>query len=204
MSFIFCCSLRLLGASILSVLWAFSSSQSVSSALLPTRPVVQHCVYCLGRNFSFDYHMIHSLAVVLAYVMCVLLPRPQSSRKSSTSLIFVSFVVKRVAGNLSCGKQAWSTLTRFSGFPSSPRVYTYRAQPCLSFLSQDPIPLYPCSVPSLPWLLTQTQLLIQASRVFCALLQSPLQNLCKRCPPFCQRFKSNRAGAAVLSRLMLC
>lgn len=92
MSFIFCCSVCLLGASIISVLWAFSSSWSVSSALLPTRPVVQHCVYCLGRNF---YHMNHSLAVIPAYVVCVLLPRPQSSHKSSTLLIFIFFCSKK-------------------------------------------------------------------------------------------------------------
>lgn len=88
----FLCSIYLLGASILSVLWAFSSSH-MSSALLPTRPAVQHCEYCLGRNFSFDYHMIHSLAVIPAYVIRVLLPRPQSSHKSSTLLTFVLFLL---------------------------------------------------------------------------------------------------------------
>lgn len=60
-------------------------------------------------------------------------------------LYLFSFVVKRVAGNLRCGKQVWSTMTRFSAFPSflPPCAHTYRAQPCLSFLSQDPITLYP-------------------------------------------------------------
>jgi len=77
----------------LSVLWNFSGSQSVSTVLLPTRPVAQHCVYCLGRNFSFDYHMIHSLAVIPAYVICVLLPRLQSSHKSSTLLMFILFLL---------------------------------------------------------------------------------------------------------------
>lgn len=32
-----------------------------------------------------------------------------------------------MAGNLSCGKQVWSTMRRFSGFPSS-------LPPCMSFL----------------------------------------------------------------------
>lgn len=121
-------------------------------------------------------------------------------------LYLFSFVVKRVAGNLRCGKRVWSTMTRFSGFPSSlpPCAHTYRAQPCPSFLSWDPITLYPGFFPpSLPQLLTETCLLIQASCMFYTFLQSPLQNSCKRCCPFCQHFKSSHAGAARLSRLML-
>lgn len=167
----------LLGASILPELRAFSSSRSVSSELLPARPAVSHCVYCLGRNFSFGYQMIHRLAVILADVMC---PAPTPTELTQilyfAYIYFVSFVVKRVAANLSCGKQVWSTTTRFSGFPS-PRpscVYTHRVQPCLSCLSWDLITLYPLSAPSLPQLITRTLLLIQALRAFSTSLQSCL------------------------------
>lgn len=50
-----------------------------------------------------------------------------------------------------CG-QLWQG---FLGFPFSfpPCVFTHRAQPCLSFPSQDPITLYPCAVPAFPQLL---------------------------------------------------
>lgn len=125
--FFFCCS---------ESFGAFSSSQSMSSGLLPTQPVAQHCAHCLGRNFS-DYRMIHSPAVPPAYVIRVLLPHPQCSQKYSALLVFILFLLwyKRVAGNLSCGEQVWSALTRFFWLSfcfSSMCVYTQST--ALSFL----------------------------------------------------------------------
>lgn len=172
------------GLSFLPVPWAFPSSQSVNSALLPPRPVVQHCAYCLGRNFSVDYHMIHSLAVIPAPGMCVLLPHPQSSHKSSTLLTFVSFVVKRMA----LKPQLWKTSVVNSNkvfwlsFLSS-SVCVYIQSIALSSLPKPGSNYAISLLCSLFSSTINTNLIINTS--LWTFLQSHLQNSCKRCHPFC-------------------
>lgn len=179
------------------VFWGgFSSSQSLSSGLLPTQPVAQHCVHCLGRNFSFAYPVIHSPSCATS--LCHTCPAPTPTALTeilcSACIYFVSFVVRKGGWKPQLWKkQVWSALTRFfwlSFLFSSTCVYTQST--ALSFFPK-PGSNYTLSLCcSLSPSTTNPNVVINAS-----LLQVLYLLVSFSTQPVCASFKSHQAAADV-------